>query len=74
MKNKNAPPSSILPFVEFADVLCYPATGAALGQTLSLRHINPLLTGLPVENLFVGASQQLCVPVAKNGMLPPGTP
>jgi len=74
MKNQRKPPSAILPYVQFADVLCYRASGAPLGMNLNLRHINPLMTTLPQENVFVGNSLKLCVPVAKNGVLPPGAP
>jgi hypothetical protein len=74
IKNQRKPPTTILPYVQFADVLCYRASGAPLGQNLSLRHINPLMTTLPVENVFIGSSLKLCVPVAKNGVLPPGNP
>jgi hypothetical protein len=74
MKNQRKPPSAILPYVQFADVLCYRATGAPLGQNLALKHINPLLTTLPVENVFIGNSLKLCVPVAKDGVFPPGAP
>jgi hypothetical protein len=74
MKNQRKPPTAILPYVQFADVLCYRASGAPLGQNLNLRHINPLLTTLPVENVFIGSSLKLCVPVAKNGVFPPGNP
>src|SRR5262249_6710635 len=73
-KNQRQPPANILPYVQFADVLCYRATGAPLGQNLTLRHINPLLTTLPPENVFVGSALNLCVPVAKNGVFPPGAP
>lgn len=75
-KNGQIPPSGILPFVQFADVLCYPATGKPLNMNLTLHHLNPVLVGmgLPPETVPVTASQQLCVPVAKNGMLPPGPP
>ncbi len=75
-KNGQQPPSSILPYVQFADVLCYPATGAPLGKTLTLHHLNPVLVGvgLPSETVPITASEQLCVPVAKNGSFPPGPP
>jgi hypothetical protein len=75
-KNQQQPPSSILPFVQFADVLCYPATGKPLNMNLTLHHLNPVLVGmgLPSETVPVTNSLQLCVPVAKNGMLPPGAP
>jgi len=73
-KNQQAVPDTVLPFIQYSDVLCYPASGAPLGQNLTLTHLNPLLVarGLPPENVFVGNSLSLCVPVAKNGMLPPG--
>jgi len=73
-KNGAQPPANILPYVQFADVLCYGASGAPLGQNLTLSHINPVLTamGLPRENVFIGNSLKLCVPVAKNGVFPPG--
>lgn len=73
-KNQRQPPSTILPYVQFADVLCYRASGASLGQNLTLRHLNPLMTTLPSENVFIGSSLNLCVPVAKNGVFPPGSP
>jgi hypothetical protein len=73
-KNQKVPPTTVLQYIQYSDVLCYPATGAPLSQNLTLTHINPVLVakGLPPENVFVGNSLKLCVPVAKNGMLPPG--
>lgn len=75
-KNQAVIPTTVAQYIAYSDVLCYPATGAPLGQNLTLTHINPVLVakGLPRENVFVGNSLKLCVPVAKNGMLPPGTP
>jgi hypothetical protein len=71
-KNQAVIPTSVIQYVEYSDTLCYPATGASLSQNLTLRHLNPLLTTLPSENVFVSNSLRLCVPVAKNGMFPPG--
>ena len=75
-KNQQPVPANVKPYIAFSDVLCYPATGAPLGMNLQLKHLNPVLVGmgLPVENVFIGNSLRLCVPVAKNGMLPPGMP
>jgi hypothetical protein len=75
-KNQQQPPSSILPYIQYADVLCYPATGAPLNTTLTLHHLNPVLVGmgLPSETVSITTSEQLCVPVAKNGVYPPGPP
>ncbi|MEO3814406.1 hypothetical protein ABGB17_35875 [Sphaerisporangium sp. B11E5] len=41
--------------------------------TLTIRHINPVLTGLPIETVTLGQREQLCVPVAKNTQVPPST-
>ncbi len=56
----------------FLDLECFktspyqpPAT------TLKLRHINPVLSTLPIETVTLGERQQLCVPVAKNNQIPP---
>ncbi|MGC5012418.1 hypothetical protein ACLQ2R_16765 [Streptosporangium sp. DT93] len=56
----------------FLDLECFrtspyqpPAT------TVTVRHINPLLTNLPTETLTLGQREQLCVPVAKNNQVPP---
>ncbi len=73
-KNQAVIPTNVQQYIAYSDVLCYPATGVPLGQNLTLSHLNPVLVSkqLPRENVFVGNSLQLCVPVAKNGMLPPG--
>ena len=73
-KNQQPVPTNVQQYIAFSDVLCYPATGAPLGLNLQLKHLNPVLVGmgLPVENVFIGNSLRLCVPVAKNGVLPPG--
>jgi hypothetical protein len=73
-KNQAPVPTTVIQYIQYSDVLCYPATGAPLGQNLTLRHLNPVLIakGLPTETVFVGNSLKLCVPVAKNGMFPPG--
>jgi hypothetical protein len=75
-KNHRTPPADVLPYVQFSDVLCYGLKGAPLNQNLQLTHLNPVLIGLglPPENVFVGDSDKLCVPVAKNGNFPPGAP
>jgi hypothetical protein len=76
MKNQQAPAAAVAPFIRFSDVLCYQATGNPLGINMQLTHLDPILIekGLPPENVFVGNSLKLCVPVAKNGVFPPGMP
>jgi hypothetical protein len=73
-KNLQPPPSSVLPIIQFSDVLCYDLDARPLNVTLFLFHLNPVLRGmgLPVETVPVTVSDSLCTPVAKNGMLPPG--
>jgi len=75
-KNKQIPPDDVLPYIQFSDVLCYSLRGTPLNQNLTLTHLNPVLIGmgLPPENVFVGDSDKICVPVAKNGKFPPGAP
>lgn len=73
-KNLQIPPPEVLPIIRFSDVLCYDILGAPLNMQLALTHLNPVLRnmGLPVENVPVTSSTRLCVPVAKNGVFPPG--
>jgi hypothetical protein len=72
-KNAVTPPADVLPIIQYSDVLCYPLIGNPLNAQLRLSHLNPVLIGmhLPDENVFVGNSDKLCVPVAKNGNFPP---
>lgn len=73
-KNQQFPPADIRQIVQFADVLCYRIQGQPLNMQLTLNHLNPVLRnmGLPAENVFVTDTRKLCVPVAKNGLFPPG--
>jgi hypothetical protein len=71
-KNLVSPPSTVLPIIQYSDVLCYRINGAPLNQTFTLKHQNPVLVGLPVETVTATTSDKLCVPVAKNGFFPPG--
>ncbi len=72
-KNKRIPPDDVLKHVSFSDVLCYKVPGRPLNTQLSLRHLNPVLIelGLPPEYVYVTEAEELCVPVAKNGVFPP---
>jgi hypothetical protein len=75
-KNGQYPPPDILPFIQWADVLCYNLRGQPLNRYIRLTHLNPVLVamGLPPEYVYVTDSDKLCVPIAKNGMYPPGPP
>ncbi len=71
-KNLQAPPPAILNIVQWADTLCYRINGADLNRTFQLTHLNPVLLNLPPEVVTATTSTELCVPVAKNGAIPPG--
>lgn len=60
-------------FTQFLDVRCYQIPNQpAINVPLRLDHLNPVLVqmGLPFENVVLGAPQDLCVPVQKNGFAP----
>jgi hypothetical protein len=74
-KNNTIPDASVLPFARFLDLACYriETPVATTGVNLTLTHLNPVLRqmGVPVESVALGRAQQLCVPVAKNNLIPP---
>ncbi|MFC7587792.1 hypothetical protein ACFQYP_32020 [Nonomuraea antimicrobica] len=69
-KNNVVPPSSVLGYLRFVDLSCYRVTGPQINQNLSLRHLNPVLQNVPGFSATLLAPQHLCVPVAKNGVIP----
>lgn len=71
-KNQVVPPNNVLPIIRFSDVLCLRINGQPLNRNFVLSHLNPVLQGLPPENVVATTSEKLCVPVAKNGFFPPG--
>src|SRR5882757_3863711 len=61
-------------FVDNLDVRCYQiANQPPLNVPLHLEHLNPLLIAMhrPPEDVVLGSPEQLCVPVKKNGIVPP---
>jgi hypothetical protein len=72
-KNGVAPPPAALPFDRHVDFACYKLDAAPLVNpiTLSLTHLNPVLANLPQHDVTLTHPNQLCLPVAKNGILPP---
>lgn len=70
----NPVPAAVFNIIRYSDVLCYNLDGLPLDKELKLTHLNPVLVqmGLPPEEVKVTDSTKLCVPVAKNGMFPPG--
>ncbi len=70
-KNNVAPTAPL--FVRHIDFACYRVEAAPLPNPvpLNLTHLNPVLANLPPHNVILEQPAQLCVPVGKNGMLPP---
>ncbi len=69
-KNNVIPPSPVLDFIRFVDLSCYRVTGPSINLSLALRHLNPVLQNVPGIQVLLNAPQHLCVPVAKNGVIP----
>lgn len=71
-KNGQIPGPRALPLIEMADVACYRAAAAPVELDVTLSHLNPVLAGLPEEDVHLTHLQQVCVPVSKNdSQLPP---
>jgi hypothetical protein len=72
-KNDQVIPSSVLPFLRFADLKCYRITGPPLNLPLHIDQLNPEIAALfgPSDEIIVREPEQLCVPVAKNNQFPP---
>lgn len=73
-KNNQTIPTDVLNIVRWIDLEKYDISAQALPApiNLKLRHINPLLGNTPVETAALVGRQQLALPVAKNGAIPPG--
>ncbi|MEU8147124.1 hypothetical protein [Nonomuraea sp. NPDC048901] len=73
-----APPAQALAlptpnaFVTNLDLECFKTTPyQPPATTLKLRHLNPVLANQPNLQVTLGQREQLCVPVAKNNVIPP---
>lgn len=73
MKNGVSPPAAAHPFLRHVDLACYRVDAAALPSpvTLQLKHLNPVLSALPIHYLQLFGPSQLCVPMGKNGVALP---
>ncbi|WP_283136355.1 hypothetical protein [Rhizohabitans arisaemae] len=66
-------PQRVLDIVQWIDLLKYDILAPAINPVpLTLSHLNPVLSHLPAESTVLLEAQQLAVPVAKNGVAPPG--
>ncbi|GAA4550155.1 hypothetical protein [Amycolatopsis samaneae] len=72
-KNGVIPPRGIVDFVRWVDLSCYRVQGRTVEFPLRLSHLNPVVQKLGARDTeaVMGTPEQLCVPVAKNGQLPP---
>lgn len=71
-KNGVPPQPAALPFIQQTDLACYKVTAAALANqpAITLKHLNPVLANLPSHVDKLVQPVQLCLPVAKNGVVP----
>jgi hypothetical protein len=67
-------PEEVLDIVRWIDLEKWDIETEPLQEPVNLRldHLNPLLAHLPTEKVTLFQARHLMVPVAKNGMLPPG--
>lgn len=70
-KNNVQLPPEVLRFIQWVDLACYRTTGQDVSFPLGLRHLNPLFANLPPHGVRILSPVQLCVPVMKNGLVPP---
>ncbi len=71
-KDGQIPGPRALPIVAMSDLACYRAVAAPVDVDVTLSHLNPVLAGLPEEDVHLTSLQQVCVPVSKNdSQLPP---
>ncbi|HKI03761.1 MAG TPA: hypothetical protein VKK31_17405 [Thermoanaerobaculia bacterium] len=72
-KNNAVPPAAVAQLVRFLDVKCYRVDSQPIpsGLSVTLSHLNPLITVPPETVGFLAPPHQLCVPVKKNNLTPP---
>ena len=64
-------PDPVRQVIQHLDLECFAIQGPNLNLPLKLDHLNPHLRGHPFEQVDVLGPRKLCLPVAKNGNLPP---
>ena len=64
-KNDQRPPEQVLRYNQWFDLACYKASAAPVDLKIDVRHLNPVLAGLPDESVRIKELKQLCVPVRK---------
>ena len=71
-KNGVPPQPAALPFIQQTDLACYKVQAQPLVNPIqvTLKHLNPVLANLPSHIDKLVQPVQLCLPVAKNGVVP----
>lgn len=70
-KNGVPPQPAALPFIQNVDLACYRIdTGPIHPVTLTLKHLNPVFANFPSHTVVLTQALQLCLPVAKNNVIP----
>jgi hypothetical protein len=70
-KNGVSPQPAALPFIRQVDLACYRVEAAPITpRALVLKHLNPVLANIPAHMVTMTQPNQLCLPVAKNGVIP----
>jgi hypothetical protein len=74
-KNNQQIPDDVLRIVRWIDLEKFDITvpTAFTPVNLQLRHVNPLLASMPIEQAQLQARWQLALPMAKNGQDPPAS-
>lgn len=68
-KNNFPPQAAAAPFIRHVAFGCYrvDATPLISGPSLRLKHLNPVLAGLPQHDLIMLRPEQVCLPMSLNG-------
>ncbi|HET7540373.1 MAG TPA: hypothetical protein VFK05_10900 [Polyangiaceae bacterium] len=70
-KNNQIPSEPARSVIRGIDLACYKADAAPVNVPVLASHLNPVFANLPPEFVHLVQLQQVCVPVAKNGVIPP---
>jgi hypothetical protein len=72
-KNNAWPAPGALPFIRHIDFACFRLEAEPFPNeiAINLTHLNPVLANMPQHTVYLQRPAQLCLPVAKNGQLPP---
>lgn len=70
-KNQNVPTQPARDVIRAVDLACYRAEAPPVNVSVLASHLNPVLQNLPPSFVHLTRLEQVCLPVAKNGVVPP---